>query len=228
MLLQILKKLWASEPARFALFTLTGFIIGLAFYPSNDNVKELESRLVEKQTEIVNLKMINEEKMNELQSKHVQIEAMSQEKIRLLESENEKLIKKKKYKKVTITLPDGTRKEEIILITEDTQITEKLKKFEQELFEKHSEEISLLKTKHQQAIKKINESHQKYVNKIREEKQKETTSSKKMGIGVKYSSDESVGGHLHYHVLGNIFVMSGLDILSKNKIRYSLGLGISL
>jgi len=228
MTLEFLKYILSNQYIRSALLVFSGILIGLAFYPSNDKVVELESKLLQKQTEIANLKIVNQEKLDELESKHRQIETMSQERIRTLESENQKLIKKKRFKKVVTTLPDGTKKEEIIIITDEIEITEKLKKLEQDLFEKHQEEVFVLKSKHRQAISELNKSHRKELEKNIEEKNKQISSSKKIGLGLRYSSDNAIGGHVHYHVLGNIFMMSGLDLVDKTKLRYSIGVGLSL
>jgi hypothetical protein len=228
MFLSILKKIWNNETTRSLFFICIGLVIGLALYPSSDNVKELQTRLEEKQTEITNLKMVNEEKLDQLESKHRQIEAMSQEKIRSLEVENKKLVKQTKFKKVITTFPDGTKKEEIILINKEVEVTKKLKQLEQDLTRKFKSDIYILNLKHETAIRQLNKSHEEHVEKLRTEKLREVQSSKKLGLGLKYSSDNSMGAHLHYHLLGNVFVMSGLDLVDKSKLRYSVGLGLSL
>ncbi|NBW57979.1 hypothetical protein EBR43_09425 [bacterium] len=228
MLLSVLKKLWENQLLRSVLLVLVGLTIGLILYPSNDKVTELETKLKEKQTEISNLNISTQKKVEELEFKNEKMQAESNEKIRLLEVENKHLTKNVNFKKTVTTLPDGTRKEEIIIVKKEVEVTEKMKQLEEDLVRKYTKEKHFLNLKHEAAINQLNESHEKEMEKLKTEKLKEVSSSKKLGIGLRYSSDDSVGAHVHYHLIRNAFVMSGLDLVNKNKLRYSIGLGFSL
>jgi chromosome segregation ATPase len=258
MIYDFIQKLWQKEYFRYAVFSVSGLLVGAAattaLYPTKEireeafksakTEAEQEFNLSIKETlkshqETVNtiIARTNEES----QSLRKSNDELSQ-KVSSLTTENTQLKSKRRTETVIVKDPSGKEETHIVDVTETESNTSKTEQVVQELTKKHEEEIKTLEQKQVfeltsqkaksdreiESAKKEASVYKAISESLEKTNKTEVINPKKVGLGLGYTTDMLYSAEASYQFWGPVYGGLSGDSDLKAKYRGRLSIGVRL
>ena len=255
MIYDFIQKLWQKEYFRYVVFSLSGLVIGAAVttvvYPTKEIREEafksakteaekdynlsIKETLKSHQETVSNIIATTGEEYQNLKKSNDELN----QKVSSLITENTQLKSKRRTETVVIKDPSGKEETHIVDVTETESNTAKTEQVVQELTKKHQDEIKQLeqkqvfeltsqKAKSDQDIEAVKKEASIYKSKsesVEKTSKTEIINSKKVGIGLGYTTDMLYSFETSYQFWGPVYggISGDSDLKSKFRGRLSVG-----